>query len=249
MPQSEDTSGDSSPIETSVAASPPPLSFRGHPSFVIWGTGRAELDRVAIAVARAVASEVFWFDIQAGADLSPAEVEVLSRLDPGHSFRVAPSDVALDEQLGNLALWTILKSPEESSIGLRLSDYLRLPKAVREVIDRTDAKRGGLAIVVANADRATQFYAGAPGEFTPYLLELQRLGVSLILTTGSTPRANAADFDVVLHVERDPATGVVTVFCSRTDSRLRSRFAVGSRVPLNEFLAPLSAADEHPALS
>ena len=76
----------------------------GPTSFVVWGPERADLDRLAIALARAAGKEIFWIEVLMDASFSPGEVAVLQALDPSHSFHVTPQDVALDQTLGNLAL-------------------------------------------------------------------------------------------------------------------------------------------------
>ena len=124
-----------------------------------------------------------------------------------------------------------------------MSDYLRIPGPLRSVIERTGPVAGGVTIVVANVDRASSFYAGAPGEFTPFLEELKRLGVSVVLTNAGIPRGNAADFDVVIRVAKDATSGVVTTFCSRSDSRMAQRFVVGVTVPVEDAIFSLSAPE------
>lgn len=212
----------------------------GPASCVVWGSKRADLDRLAIGLAHALGQEVFWVDIQVDASFSSGEKAVLQELDPTHSIRVAPAEVAIDEKLGKLALWAVVNEPSKSAEALRLADYLRIPAALRSIIDRTGPIAGGVAIVVANADRATGFYAGLPGEFTPFLQQLKRLGVSLILTNAGIPRGNTSDFDVVLRVTREPVGDTATAYCSRADSRLAGRFAVGTDVPLTELLSSLA---------
>jgi hypothetical protein len=216
-----------------------PAALPGPSSFVVWGSKRADLDRLAIALAKALAKEVFWVDIQMDASFSTGETNVLQDLDPSHSFRVAPADVALDERLGKLALWAVVQEPATSAENMRLSDYLRIPGAFRSVIDRTGPVAGGVAIVVANVDRATGFYTGTPGEFTPFLQELKRLEVSVIFTNAGIPRGNTSDFDAVFRVTPAPAGEGANVYCSHADSRFADRFEVGTEVPFDDLLAAL----------
>lgn len=213
----------------------------GPASCVVWGTRRADLDRLAIGLARALGKEIFWVDIQTDANFSAAETTVLQELDPSHSIRVAPAEVAIDERLGKLSLWAVVEEPPTPSERAQLADYLRIPAAFRQLIDRSGPIVGGVAIVVANVDRATGLYAGTPGEFTPFLQQLQRLGVSPIFTNAGIPRGNVSDFDVVIRVTRDPNGDRATAYCSRADSRLAARFAVGSSVPLEDLISALSA--------
>lgn len=222
------------------------MSARGGPtvpsgpaSCVVWGSPRADLDRLAIGLARALGKEVFWVDIQTDATFSLEEREVLQQLDPSHSMRLAPAEVALDERLGNLALWSVVQEPSGSLEHTRLSDYLRVPGPLRALIDRSGPVPGGVAIVVANVDRATGFYGGTPGEFTPLLRELMQLGVSPILTNAGIPRGNTSDFDVVIRVTRDPGGEPPSIYCSRADSRLARWFHVGTTIPLADFLSTL----------
>lgn len=217
-----------------------PATRLGPASCVVWGSNRADLDRLAITLARALGKEVFWVDIQTDASFSARETDVLQDLDPSHSVRVAPADVALDERLGKLALWAVVPEPPTSKENLQLADYLTIPGPFRSVIERAGPLVGGMTIVVANVDRATGFYAGTPGEFTPFLQELKRLDVSVIFTNAGIPRGNTSDFDVVIRVRRESADSTPTTYCSRADSRLAGRFVVGTDVPLPDVLTALS---------
>jgi len=217
----------------------PPSGSLGPASCVVWGTARADLDRLAMGVARMLGKEVYWVEIQGEPSLPSEEAAVLQELDPTHSLRVAPPEVAINEELGKLALWAVVREPSTSLEDLELSDYLRIPGPFRSLIDHAGPVPGGVTIVVANVDRATHFYGGEPGEFTPFLLELKRLGVSIIFTNGGMPRGNTSDFDIVIRVLSPPAEPGARVCCSRADSRFGNRLSVGVSVPLTDFLAAL----------
>jgi hypothetical protein len=209
-------------------------------SCAVWGPVRADLDRVALAVARRVGREVFWVDIQSAGSMSREEIAVLQELDPAHAVRIAPGEIAVDEELGKLALWAVVHEDLTSRAGRRLADYLRIPGPLRAFIEGAGPTRGGVAIVVANAERATGFYTGLPGDFTAFLLELGRLGVSVVVTDAGVPRANVADFDVVLRVAPSGDGGAAEVFCSRADSRVAARFSLGQPRPIDEFVRSLA---------
>lgn len=214
-------------------------AYSGTISCVVWGTVRADLDRAAIAIARAFGREVFWVEIQMAESITPGEVAVLQELNPAHSVRIAPREIAIDERLGKLAHWAVVSEDVTSPEGMRFVDYLRIPGPLRAFIDRAGPVRGGVSIVVANAERASSHYAGTPGEVTPFLQELKRLGVSIVVTDAGIPRANAADFDVVVRVATDPTRGIPEVYCSRADSQVAHLFSIGTSVPLDDFNASL----------
>ena len=168
-------------------------------SFVVWGPDRATLDRVALAIARSIGPEFYRFDVTApqGA-LSDGEREILETVPIHRAFRLSPPEVELQNAIGNVALWAVLRHGEtESQQVSELADFVRLPDVVQRTVGERDPNSPG-ALVVSNADHASHLYPADPGTFSPYIRLLNNRGLTLILTTGTTPRANAADFEVIL---------------------------------------------------
>ena len=175
----------------------------GHPSsFVLWGPDRGILDRVALAIARSIDPEFYWFDVTApdGA-LSRGEREVLEEVPVHRAFRLSPPEVELQNAIGNVAVWAVLRhGGAEAQQVSELADFVRLPDVVQRTVSERNPDTPG-TLVVSNADHASHLYPADAGTFSPYIRLLNNRGLTLILTTGMTPRANAADFEVILKLQ------------------------------------------------
>jgi hypothetical protein len=229
-----------------AARRPQPLPFFPAPtSIVVWGTDRARVDRVALALARAVGAELYWFEIlDPSGRLSAAERRELGKVDRSHAFRLRPGEVAPDAELGSLVHGKALAvEPNERGEGERLAALLRIPAPIRQVVLDRDPELPTAAFVLTNTDRAAALYPRARGTFAPLITTLKGLGLTLILTTGRSPQENAQDFDLVLRVEPG-GTGPVVV--ERGDVRLGPTFRRAAETPLPAFLRALR---EHPAPS
>lgn len=213
---------------------PPPTSV------IVWGSPRADLDRLALGLARVLASDLFWFHVHSADPVEPDEVPVLETINPDRAVHVTPPEVALDDRLGNLALWGVLAGPRSELSATHLADYFRIPERIRRAVESTGPVPEGIAVVVANGDFATSFYAGTPGELAPVLDQMKKLGVSVLVTNGRVPRGNEVDFEVVFAVEPGSDPSSATVDCTRSTPAYDPWWRVGHRSSLSDFLRSLA---------
>jgi hypothetical protein len=205
-------------------------------SAVIWGPDRLANDRVAVALARAAGTESFWFEILDTSGLPDAQAALRQEIDPTHGFLVQPKDVALNETLGNMALWTIVREPPDSPEATRLSTFLRIPETIRSIVEHRAPYEGNATIVVANVDRGVAHFSGEAGTFSPFIDQLNRLGFSLVFTNGKTPRANMRDFAISIRVEADPGSAALRAICVQGDPRFSGPLVAGAVTPLDDLL-------------
>ena len=205
----------------------------GHPSsFAVGGGNRATLDRIALAIARGNGPDFFWFDVLShDGSIDAEERRVLEEIPPHRAYRVSPPEVELQNAIGNMALWAVVQAGPSAT---ELADFLRLPGEVQRIVAERDPASGSGTLVVSNADHAAHLYPADAGTFSPYIQLLNRRGMTLILTTGMTPRANAADFEVTLKVvpgvsgarlvrcEKGPTDGKFTPFHSGSETEVGS---------------------------
>jgi hypothetical protein len=205
-------------------------------SAVIWGPDRPANDRVALALARAAGDESFWFEIVDATGIPADQAALRQEIDPTHAFLVQPEEVALDEALGNIALWTVIREPPDSPEAARLANFLRIPATVRSIVEHRGRFEGNATIVVANVDRGVAHFSGNAGTFTPFIEELNRLGYSLVFTNGKTPRANMRDFAISLRIEADPGSMALRAICVQGDPRFAGPLVPGAVTPVEELL-------------
>lgn len=207
---------------------------------VVWGPSRPLLNRVALALARWAGSELYWFEVESGSSPPPEpERAELARVDRGHLFGLKVREAAPDEPLANGGRRALVSDPDSSPEGALLRSLMGLPPRVRAVVLDRDPRAPVAALVVANTDRASSFYSGEAGSFLPTIVTLNRLGLTLVATTGRHPRRNACDFAAVFEVEGTLGDAGARVVCRAGDPRLGSVFVPEVPTPIEEFLRAL----------
>ena len=215
-----------------------------HPSsLVLWGPDRATLDRVALAIARGIGPEFYWFDIVAeDGSLSAEERRVLDEVPPQRAYRVSPPEMELQNAVGNLALWAVIKRSEaEAQQSSELADFLRIPDAIQRAVSQHPTESGPATVVVTNADHASHLYPGDVGTFLPYIRLLNRRAITLVLTNGGMPRANTTDFEVILKLQRG-VSGSWSMMCEKGPQEAEfSPFRAGSETPVDSLVRSLES--------
>ena len=228
--------------EPSRPESPRPR-LAGPTSLVVWGSNRALLARTALALARAAGTELFWFEVRDGNPSGAVEeLAELARLDPSHAFGVAPGDVAPDARANRPERGSIVADAPTSADAASLRMLLLMPPRLREVVLDRDPGAPPATLVVSNADRAAEFYSADPGTFADAIRMLNRLGLTLLVTTGRRPRPNVGDFSVVFEVSEAPGGPAAMVVCEAGDPTLGPAFVPGARTLLPAFLDALGPA-------
>jgi len=224
---------------------PQPLPRIARPtSITVWGFDRPLVNRVTVALAKAVGPEFFWFEIRDGSKaVDEAELAELRAVDPKHAFRLEPREVAPDARLGSMADWSVIvPTPEEQAEGRHLASLLAIPPKIRELVLGRDPDAPPAAFVISNTDRAANLYPGARGSLTPLIEALNQLRLTFVATSGRVPRENAQDCELVFQVVPGGRTGVARVVCERGDVRFGPTFRGGTETPLPAFLRDLGPA-------
>jgi hypothetical protein len=214
----------------------------GPTSIVVWGADRTEVNRVALAVARGLAPEYYWVDIQ-GPGPRRAELEPRPGGAEAAATPVAPEALAPNHTLGNARHWTLVVEPTGSPEAEELATHARLPDLLRRLIEQRGPGAPPATLLLSNVDLgADRFYPSEPGTFRRGLGALHRADVSVVATLGRAPRPNMEDFAHEFRV--DPGTGSrgPTVTCLRTRDGQRAPFEAGGTWPLETFESSFSAA-------
>jgi hypothetical protein len=218
----------------------PPPRIPRPTSLAVWGLHRPLVTRVALALARAVGPETYWFEIGANdGPVDPDELAELRGLDPTRAFWVDPGDVAPDLRLGRPEHWTILSGLGTDPEAPALVTLMQMPPRLRRVLLERDPAVPA-TVVLSNTDRAAQYYSADPGTFTEAVAVMNRLGLTFIATTGRVPRANVEDFEHVFEVVAASDPAGVLVVSHQGDSTFGPTFRVGARTALPAFLADLA---------
>ena len=200
----------------------------------LWGPHRALVNRVLYTLARANDPDFYWNDLR---ELD----EVIEEDDPlslgwvpeDHLFRTQrASDARPQDALGNLALWTFVRTDDPASSLTRISDFLRLPDLVQEAVARLVPHGGPRVVACANTDRVREYYpvdrAGVRGVINGFL----EGGVSPMMSALSPPGEGRWAFEFVVEVRAgrpDPVRDA-TRFCEQTAAD--TAFRAGTETPL-----------------
>lgn len=141
----------------------PPIrpSQGGNPATVfVGGSSRPVVNSVAFALAEIIDLTPFWLDVRD--PKGPAEGP-----DPGNSGWIPPDRLFVSEGSRGFQppvpgqvphLWTIVKADEPTTVLTQLTDFLRLPEVIQEILSATSSLDGPRAVVVAGSDRVAHLF-------------------------------------------------------------------------------------------
>jgi hypothetical protein len=209
------------------------VSGGAHGTFV-YGNARSVVLRVAYAIARAGDSQPYWVDVRDPED----RVEIRGPVELGwvpndHLFVLSPSEAKPQDAVSNLALWTIVRSDEPSSVIAGLSDFLRLPPALQEVLSRYGQENYRPVFVVANTDRVRNYYPRNVVGVRAIVDSMLHSGVTPIFAAVGAPGPGRNAFDSVFEVEAKDLAGwrKGNLVCERTFEG--APFQAGERLALS----------------
>jgi hypothetical protein len=141
----------------------PPIrpSQGGNPATVfVAGDSRPLVNSVAFAFAEMIDLTPFWLEVRdpKGAAEGP---------DPGNTGWVPPDRMFVSEggrgfepAAGDTPpdLWTIVRADEPATVLSHLTDFLRLPEVIQEILSATASVDGPRAVVVAGSDRVAHLF-------------------------------------------------------------------------------------------
>ena len=199
----------------------------------VYGTSRTAILRVAYAIARANDDDPYWVDVRDPNDyLDPPGPVELGWVPDDHLFVVSRSEAKPQDAVSNLALWTVVRSDEPKSVIGGLTDFLRLPPPIQDLLSEYGREHQGPAFVVANTDRVREHYprnvAGVRGVVDAML----RGGVVPIFACIGPPGPGRFAFDLVFELQAPDLahwrSGVLR--CERASDR--GPFRAGQEIPL-----------------
>jgi hypothetical protein len=212
-------------------------SLRKKPyAVLVHGAPRSLLLRFTYAFARANDPDLYWVDVRDSADRvdPPGPVE-LGWIPNDHLFILSRSEAKPHDALSNLALWTVIRSDEPRAVLGDLTDFLRLPSGLQEVLGAYGREDDRPIFVIANADRVRSHYPRTTEEIRVFVDSMLNAGVTPVFATLNPSGAGRFAYDLLLDVEaRDEAhwrDG--TVQCER--SFPGAPFQPGSSVRLESF--------------
>ena len=205
--------------------------------------------RVLYGLVQANDPAFYWVDIRetGGAPDIEGPVE-LGWIEEDHLYVARqPEDFRPQDALGNLALWTIVRSDEPESTLTRLSDFLRLPDLIQEFISRLAPHEGPRVMAIANTDRVRGFYPTDPHGVRAVLDGFLEGGVLPFMAARAPPGAGRTAFDFVFEVRvGEPKDAEETVlYCEKAPPV--SSFRAGDTIPLHQVpdLVEVLARERH----
>jgi len=199
----------------------------------VWGRPRTVVHRLVLSMARSLDAKFLWLEVTTPGT-SPEPLE-RGWIPPERLFlSEAAEDLEPAKAVGNLALWSIVRSDEPSHLLARLTDFVRLPPLVQEVLGQVGEGPAFRAVAVGNADRVAHLFLDNPEEIRWLLGYLRESGVGLVVGSASEPGAGRTAFDAEFHVDGSSTESwrEATVVCDR--ARPGADYSVGRQRRLGE---------------
>lgn len=200
-------------------------------AIIVTGETRGLVNRVAFSMARSLDPAPFWLEIvEHGEDPEPLRMGWV----PTERLYVTerPEDLEPARAVGNLALWGVVRSDEPATLLAQLTDFVRLPPLVQEVLGRTTADSRLRAVAVGNADRIGPLFAQHPEEVAWLVDYLRTSSLCLILASTGYIGPSRTAFDCEFRVIGDSLERwkEATITCDR--SRVAGTFSIGRPFPI-----------------
>lgn len=163
---------------------PPILSGQNRRPTTVFVGGRSRpiVNGVAFALAELIDLTPFWLDVRASGAGSDGP-------DPGSTGWIPPDRLFVSEGGHGLepeapgaesALWTIVRSDEPASVLSHLTDFLRLPELIQEILSAASPNQGPKALVAANTDRVSHLFPRTADGLQRFLGTLAASSLSII---------------------------------------------------------------------
>ena len=210
----------------------------------LYGPSRTVLLRVAYAFAQSNDSHPFWVDVRDPNDfLDPPGPVELGWIPDDHLFVVSRSESKPQDAVSNLALWTVVRTDEPRSVIGGLTDFLRLPPPIQDVLSRYGREAYRPVFVVANTDRVRDYYPRNVTGVRGVVEAMLRGGVIPIFAAVSPPGPGRLAFDLVLEVDAPDLTHwrSGSLRCERAFEG--APFQPGQRIPLDSMPSVVAALE------
>jgi len=207
-----------------------PSGALGQPcSIYVYGDCRPVVNGVAFAMADMLDLAPLWLEVRDPQD-GHEEPTVVSAgwIAPDRLFLSdSGSGLEPNDAVANLALWNVVRSDEPSEVLADLTDFLRLPLLIQEVIGHTTTESSPRAIVVANVERVQHLFPQEPGSLRRFLRSILNRSVSLVVAHTGSPVEQRSAFNAVfrVHASTLAAWNVGSLECER--GLMRGPYSVG----------------------
>lgn len=184
----------------------PPIRPAGspHPTTVfVGGDCRPVVNGVAFALAELLDLTPFWLDVRDPAAQTDGP-------DPGTTGWIPPDRLFVSEGGKGLeatplastdALWTLVRADEPESVLTLLTDFLRLPEVIQEIVSTATANGGPKAVVAANSDRFAHLFPRTAAGLQRFLQTLEASSLSVIAAHTGRTGPGRFGFRTVFRVE------------------------------------------------
>jgi hypothetical protein len=204
----------------------PPTWDRRPVAVLVWGDSRAIINRVIFSMVRSLDPTPLWLEVtDPGEDPEPRR---LGWIPPDRLYvSERREDLEPARAMGNLALWGIVRSDEPATLLARLTDFVRLPPLVQEVLGGSTPTNRPRALAVGNAGRVAQLFRERPEELQWLVTYLRESSLSLVAGGVQPPGTARGVFDCEFHVEGQSMSNwrEATVACDR--SRIVGTYPIG----------------------
>ncbi len=170
-------------------------------STFVYGPCRPLVNLLLYAAAETAGPPFHWLDIrEPSAEIEKLDPAELGWIDAGHLWAVDPVEAfAPDNARANAALFELIRSDEPPETLARLSEFLRLPARLQQILARDPRSAGPGVIAVANADRTRRAFS--EGLLPPILEAVAGAGFALYVGYGGSGPAAREAFQSVLRVD------------------------------------------------
>ncbi len=174
------------------------------PAVLVYGTSRPMVSLLLYAVAAESVPLFHWLDVRSSSEsLSEWDPAKLGWLDSRYSWVADPGvGLAPDNAPANAAIFELIRSDEPPEVLGKLTEFLRLPPTIQDILAAMSPAAGPNLLAVANVDRVSGAIPDAA--LGPILAAFASLRCSLMVGyAGPTPPRTGA-FATVLRIEGGP---------------------------------------------
>jgi len=201
-----------------------------HPTTVfVGGPSRSVVNSVAFALAEMLDLTPYWLDVRNSSTISDGPDPVSTGWIPPDRLFVSESGHGLEQETSRTdrALWSIVRSDEPAEVLSHLTDFLRLPQLIQEIVSASDPSSGPRALVASNSDRVAHLFPRTADGLQRFLATLAAASLSIVAAhTGPTSPGRFGFATVFrLEVESPAAWMEGTLVCEQGIDR--GPFAVG----------------------
>ncbi len=185
----------------STRAPNPSAAARPPHSVLVHGRSRPLVNLLLYAVAGETTPGFHWLDLRPASD-PPADWDPvqLGWLDAHRSWVADPGEaLAADHARANAALFELIRSDEPPEVLARLTDFLRLPATMQNILASISAGDEPSLLAVANADRVSESIPDAALE--PILAAFGWLRCSLYVGYAGPELPRTEGFGTVLRID------------------------------------------------